>query len=129
MNALQICPIAETPDSVTLRRADFDAIRELLEDAADMTDIGAVCRKLDSGETGTLSAAVVNRLLDGEHPVTVLREYRGLSVSALAAAAGTSQSFVSEIEAGRKRGGVETLNRIARALSVPLDLLVPSTDH
>ncbi|MDG5493335.1 helix-turn-helix domain-containing protein [Niveispirillum sp. BGYR6] len=124
MNALHIRPIAETPDSVTLSRADFEAIQELLEDAADLADIEAVARKLDGGEAGTLPDNVVNRLLDGENPVLVLRQHRGLSALALAQAAGLSQSFISEIEAGRKRGGIDTLNRIAAALSVPLDMLV-----
>lgn len=124
MNALHIRPIAETPDSVTLSRADFEAIQELLEDASDLADIEAVARKLDSGDADTLPDNVVNRLLDGENPVLVLRQHRGLSALALAQAAGLSQSFISEIEAGRKRGGIDTLNRIAAALSVPLDMLV-----
>jgi DNA-binding XRE family transcriptional regulator len=124
MNALHIHPIAETPDSVTLSRADFEAIQGLLEDASDLADIEAVARKLDSGDAETLPNDVVNRLLDGENPVLVLRQHRGLSALALAQSAGLSQSFISEIEAGRKRGGIDTLNRIAAALSVPLDILV-----
>jgi len=46
MNAFTIRPIAETPDSVTLSRADFEALQTLLEDAADLADIEAVSRRI-----------------------------------------------------------------------------------
>jgi DNA-binding XRE family transcriptional regulator len=128
MNALHIRPIAETPDSVTLSRADFEAIQELLEDAVDLADIEAVSRKLASGETETLPNIVVNRLLEGENPVAVMRQYRGLSAAALARSTGLSQSFLSEIETGRKRGGIDTLSQIAAALSVPLEIIVGPSD-
>ena len=37
----QISPITETPDSVTLRRADFDALIAMAEDAIDNAAIEA----------------------------------------------------------------------------------------
>ncbi len=126
MKASAIRPIAETADSVTLARADYDALRELVEDAIDLADIEAVARRIQTGETGVLPASVVNRILDGEHPVAVLRELRGLTASELARRAGTSQSYVTEIETGVKTGGVETLRRLARVLDVPLETILPA---
>ena len=41
MNALTIMPLAETPDSVTLRRVDFEALTDLLVDAQDLADADA----------------------------------------------------------------------------------------
>lgn len=125
MNALPtIRPIAETADSVTLSRADFETLAELVSDAQDLADADAVKARLAVGETGTFPFAVAERLLDGDHPVTVLREHRAFTVRGLAEAAGVSPSNLSEIEAGKKPGSFDAMARVASALRVSLDLLV-----
>ncbi|NKN39477.1 helix-turn-helix transcriptional regulator [Agrobacterium sp. a22-2] len=53
-----------------------------------------------------------------------IRTYRGMTVSELAAAAGISQPYLSEIESGKKTGSVDVLKRIATVLRVDLDDLV-----
>jgi antitoxin component HigA of HigAB toxin-antitoxin module len=124
MNALPIRPIAETADSVTLSRADFETLAELVSDAQDLADADAVKARLAAGETETFPFAVAERLLDGEHPVTVLREHRAFTVRGLAEVAGVSPSYLSEIESGKKPGSFDAMARVAAALHVPLDLLV-----
>ncbi|MCW2239196.1 helix-turn-helix domain-containing protein [Azospirillum canadense] len=124
MNALPITPIAETADSVTLSRADFEALAELVTDAQDLADVDAVKARLAAGETEVFPFEVAERILDGDHPVTVFREHRGFTSRGLAEAAGVSQSYLSEIENARKPGSLDTMARIANALKVPLDLLV-----
>jgi DNA-binding XRE family transcriptional regulator len=69
-------------------------------------------------------AALARRLMAGEAPVRVWREYRGLSLQALAKKAAISASLLSEIEAGKKVGSVRTLAKLARALAVDIDDLV-----
>jgi transcriptional regulator with XRE-family HTH domain len=52
-----------------------------------------------------------------------LRERRtraGMTQQALAERAGLSVSFVSFLESGRKKGSLETYQRLARALGIPL---------
>lgn len=126
MSPFLIHPIAETSDSVTLSRHDFEVLTELVADAADLADIEAVKRKITIGETTVFPFSVAERLLDGEHPVRVLREFRGLGLRQLAAAAGVSPSYLSEIETGEKPGSVECIRRLAAALDVPMDLLAGS---
>ncbi|MGQ9366222.1 helix-turn-helix domain-containing protein [Azospirillum sp. ST 5-10] len=123
MNALPITPIAETPDSVTLSRADFEALAELVADAQDLADIEAVKARLSGGETEIYPFEVAERILDGDHPVTVFREHRGVTARGLAEAAGVAPSYLSEIENGKKPGSFDAMARIAEALKVPLDLL------
>lgn len=123
MNALPITPIAETADSVTLSRADFEALADLVTDARDLADAEAVKARLAAGETEAFPFEVAERILDGEHPVTVLREHRGLTARGLAEAAGVAPSYLSEIENGKKPGSFDAMARIAGALQVPLDLL------
>jgi hypothetical protein len=124
MNALPIRPIAETADSVTLSRADFETLTELVSDAQDLAGADAVKARLAAGETETFPFAVAERLLDGEHPVTVLREHRAFTVRGLAEVAGVSPSYLSEIESGKKPGSFDAMARVASALHVPLDILV-----
>ncbi len=65
------------------------------------------------------------RIFDGENPVKVLREWRGLTQTALAAEAKISRNYLSEIEGG-KSAGMETMARIAQCLGVLLDNLIPA---
>ncbi len=48
-----------------------------------------------------------------------VRDDAGLSQSALARAVGTSQSAISQIEAGERNPSFETIRQIARALDIP----------
>ena len=66
-------------------------------------------------------AELVDRLLSGEHPVKVWREYRGLSQRGLAARAGLNFAYLSQIETGARKGPVQTIRKLAEALSVDLD--------
>lgn len=65
--------------------------------------------------------AVADRLMAGDHPVKVFREHRGLTQKRLAAAAGVDAAYLSQIETGHRRGSIETLQKLARALNVDLD--------
>lgn len=69
-------------------------------------------------------ADFVNKLLDSDNRIGVWREYRGLTMSALAEAAGISQSYLSDIENGKKDGSVKVLKRIVQALNTDVDLIV-----
>jgi hypothetical protein len=126
MNMLPIRPIAETADSVTLSRADFEALTDLVTDALDLEDIEAIRRRLAAGEIETFPFELAERLLDGDHPVRVFRHHRGLGLRQLAAAAGVSPSYLSEVEAGAKPGSIAFMSRIAVVLDVSIDLLVKS---
>lgn len=49
-----------------------------------------------------------------------LRKARGLSRNRLAQMSGVSQSYLSDIEAGKKNPTVEVLNRLCKALEISL---------
>ncbi|WP_448190522.1 helix-turn-helix domain-containing protein [Azospirillum sp. sgz301742] len=69
----------------------------------------------------TFPDELAERLLNGEPPVKVFREHRGLTQKQLGEAAGLKQAYVSQIEAGSRVGTVDALKRIADALRVDLD--------
>jgi len=110
---------------VLLPRADYDRLVEASEQLADVTAYDEAKRRLAAGEDEMLPAAMVERLLAGENALRVWREHRGLSASELAARAGLSQAYVSQLETGKRDGSVAAMGALARALGVTLDDLVP----
>lgn len=128
MNAIH--PLAQTDDTVTLRRADFVMMLEAVEDADDSAALRtADGREREIGKTVAradhLPAALVRRLLAGEHPVRVWRERRGLSPQALADKAGMGRSYLVEIEGYKKPGSLAVYRRLAFALDLAVDDLLP----
>lgn len=117
-----ITPAGET--MVVLSQADYEALVDAASDAADGAAIRRFNERLASGEEELLPAAMVDRIIAGESPLRVWREHRSMTAKALADAAGIAPAFLSQIETGKREGGIETLKRIAAALNVALDDIV-----
>lgn len=103
---------------------DYEALAAAAEDidegeeaalAAEMQRL----RVTDRGEP--LGSAEFRRILAGESPIRVWREWRGVSLRALASRLGRSAGYLSDIEHGRKEGSMETLRAIARELGISVD--------
>ena len=112
-------------DTVTIPKAEYQRLCAVEEDLADVQAALAVQARIDAGKEEFVPEAVVSRLIDGEPPLRVWREHRGFSQSALARAADTSRVQIVDIEAGRRTGSVHTLRRLADALRIALDDIVP----
>jgi ribosome-binding protein aMBF1 (putative translation factor) len=98
----------------------FDAPRELAR-------TGRAPRRSPAPETKKLSPdSVVSRLLEGENPIRVWRQHRGLSLRSLAEQVATSPSALSDIESGKSEGRLSILHWIAGALDVGLEDLIPA---
>ncbi len=111
-------------ETVTIPRAEYEALLADRENLLDLTDAAAILARIDAGEE-TFSAPVVDRLIDRVSPLTVYREQRGLSKVALAAASGVNRMQIADIEAGRASGSAATLRKLADTLHVDLDDLIP----
>jgi DNA-binding XRE family transcriptional regulator len=101
--------------------AEYERLQGAAEALDDVRAFDAAKRRLASGEDELVPAAIANRLLDGENPVRVWRQHRGMSARALAERAGISAAYLSQIEAGRRDGSFATMRKIAAALGVALD--------
>jgi DNA-binding XRE family transcriptional regulator len=111
-------------DIVILARKEYDQlIAAAGEDAADAE---AARRALDRRKRGehSLTSAEMDGLLAAKTPLAFYRKRAGLTQARLAERAGIAQGFLSEIEAGRKSGDVQTLRKIADLLKISLDDLV-----
>ena len=110
------------PEYAILPWDEYQALATAAEEGEDMWLLAAV----DADETEEqLPAEMVRRLVAGESPVRVWREYRGLKGKELAQMAGIEQSYVSQIEKGKRTGSLDVMRRIAGALGVTLDDLFP----
>jgi DNA-binding XRE family transcriptional regulator len=117
-------PLKASRQSVTLARKDWDALVEALEDADDRRSIDEARARRAAGKDDALPVAVVKRLIAGENPTRVYREWRGLTATALAKSAKVAQPYLSAIETGTKPGSAAALKRIATVLKVDMEDLV-----
>jgi ribosome-binding protein aMBF1 (putative translation factor) len=120
-----IRPLAENGDTVLLRRADYEALVRRAEDVADAVQIRAAEARVAAGEDEYVPIELTKRLMAGEVPVRVWREHRGLSARAVAARAGISAAYLSQIETGKKPGSFDAMAKLARALGVDMEDLEP----
>jgi DNA-binding XRE family transcriptional regulator len=111
------------PEYAVIPYRDYLLMLELLEDKADAAMLAEFHEAYQSGRDFLVPAEIVRRELEGESPVKLWREHRGLTQQDLADKAGISKSYLSQIESGKRQGTVETLSAIARSLEVPLDVL------
>jgi DNA-binding Xre family transcriptional regulator len=116
----------DTTETVTLTRAEYEALIERLEDAEDLAAAASAEAResvlgKEKARADYLPIELVRRLSAGEHPVRVWRAHRGLGRDALAAAAGIAPSYLSEIETRRKPGSFGALAKLAAALHISLD--------
>lgn len=119
--------IIDTPGGermVVLPLEEYEQLCEAADDLADVQAYDEARRRLAAGEDELIPAEFANRILDGENPVRVWREYRGLSVRELAEKAEISAAFLSQIEGGRRKGSVATIKALAVVLSLGLDDLI-----
>jgi DNA-binding XRE family transcriptional regulator len=98
---------------------------ELAETLEDIRDYDATKAAIERGEEELIPSEVVYAILDGDNPIKVWREYRGLTQQQLAEAAGISTPYLSQLETGKRAGRTEVLLAIARTLKVDLDDLFP----
>ena len=102
---------------VTIPQAEYE---RLVADSEMLADLAAYdAAKAEAGEGMPL--AVFSRIVSGENPVKVIREWRGLTQAELARRSDLHRVQLHDIESGKSRGSVETLKAIAVALDVPLD--------
>lgn len=115
-------------DLAVLPRNEYDRLvalaAEAQEDSAASRIVRSSARAVKEGRELVLPKAVVDRLTGGENAIRVIREWRGMIQGELAVAAGISQNYLSEIENGRRKGPAELQKKFARALGVPVDLLI-----
>ena len=114
------------PEFAVLPFDEYKKLLQALEDARDVACIDDFYRKLAEGKEELVPSAIADRLLEGEHPVKVWREYRGLTLRSLADPCGVSDSAISQIERGKNSPSARLLQKLADALRVDMEALLPA---
>lgn len=104
--------------------AEYVQIAEEAEMLQDIRDYDAVKAAIEQGKEEVIPSEVTFALLDGQNPIKVWREYRGLTQQQLGEMVKISTPYLSQIETGKRIGSAEVLMAIAKALKVTLDDIV-----
>lgn len=112
-------------DYVILESAAYERLCAAAEDAADIATVAEYDARVAAGEEEEIPLAVIEARIAGDNPVRVWRKHRGYTLRQLAARAGISTSYLSQIETGQREGTLATMARVAAALGLDLDDLAP----
>ena len=115
-------------EMVTIPKEEYLRLKAIEEDLADLKSAADVLARIKTGTEELIPSAIVDRLLSGDAPLTVWREYRGLSQAELARQSGVNRIQIIDIEAGRKTGSAATLKKLATVLQVDMDDLFDASD-
>lgn len=111
-------------EMVTISRTEYDRLIAAAETLSDLDAYARAKARLANGDDELVPAAFADRMLDGESPVRVYRELRGLSGAELARRSGVNRVHLLNIEDGKSAGSIETMRRLADTLNVQIDDLV-----
>ena len=113
-------------DLAVLPRSEYEALVQALEEAEeDLADIAAYdAAKADPLGSEPLPVGVSQGIMKGNGLVKSLRLWRELSQAVVAARAGISQGFLSDIESRRRKRTPEVSRKLAKALEIPEHWLV-----
>jgi hypothetical protein len=98
---------------------------EEYEDLIDARRYEAAMRAIESGAAETLSSEQAEVYLAAPTPLAFWRERRGMSCAALAEAVSLPEPELMLIEAGKARGDISLYPRLAQALRVRIDDILP----
>jgi DNA-binding XRE family transcriptional regulator len=121
--SVQIIAKDGQPEWAVLPYAEYEILLEAAEMLADIRAYDDAKSAMAHGEE-ILPGELAFALLDGANPIMVWRKHRGLAQQDLASEAGISKAYLSQLEAGKRKGTTEVLTRVAQALRVDLDDLV-----
>ncbi|HEY5378047.1 MAG TPA: helix-turn-helix transcriptional regulator [Pseudolabrys sp.] len=110
-----------------LPRKEYEALAAKAAEADE--DIGSArlvarARKEIAAGVPLIPKKIVDRIVNGENPLRVLREWREMTQLSLSFKTNIGQGYISDLESGRRKGTTKSLKKIADAMNVPLELLV-----
>ena len=106
--------------------AEYQHLLTEVEEADDVRAAEAAERRRIAGEE-YLPVEMVDRILGGEAALRVWRKYRGLTLATLSEISGISTSYLSELESGNRQGKPMLWRKLASALGVTVDDILPDS--
>lgn len=110
---------------VILPEAAFDHLVALAEETRDTRTLAGSQARLAAGADEILSEADLDDLRRAPSPLAFWRGRRGLTTADLAGLGGVSDTVLTEMERGERGGDIVVYRRLAEALGVNIDDLLP----
>lgn len=101
--------------------------RQEYQDLLDARDHAAAMRAVAAG-ADTLTDAELDDYLAAPTPLAYWRKRRGMTQAQLAASLAISQPYLAQLEAGKRTGDVTLYARLAEALQLRIEDLVPDPE-
>ena len=105
-------------DTITLSKAEY-------QDLIDSRDHAIAMREVATGEMETLTEAEVDAYMAAPTPLAFWRARRAMTQTDLASRAGITQPSLAQAESGRKGLSAATYAKLAKALGVRIEALLP----
>ena len=123
---VQIIKQGDKPEWAVVPYDVYIQLVEKAEMAQDVQDYDSAKAALVHGDDELIPSEVIYAILDGANPIKVWREYRGLSQQELSEMIGISVPYLSQLETYKRKGSLDVLSAMAKALKVSLEHIVPS---
>ncbi|CAA2160888.1 helix-turn-helix domain-containing protein [Methylobacterium brachiatum] len=112
---------------VILPEVEFERLRELAEDTLDARAIEESQRHLSAGDEELLDEADLDALRAAPSPLAFWRAKRGMTVAALARDSAVPEGQLTTLETGAGTADPAVYERLARALDIAVEDLVPDS--
>lgn len=123
--------IIKNKDEVECAVIPYDEYLHLVDKAKMLDDIQDFDRfqsALAQGEEQLFPVEIVDKLLEGQTPIKVFREFRGMTQDELAKKIDISIPYLSQLETNKRCGSIKVLTDIAKELGITLDMILGDTD-
>jgi DNA-binding XRE family transcriptional regulator len=108
------------PEFAVLPFEEYETLLQRLDELEDAHDLQEY--RANPGES--FPAAFADRLLEGENPIKLWREYRGMTQGGLAEKVKVTVAHISQIESGKRECSVKLLRALSKTLAVDMELLL-----
>ncbi len=112
------------PEYAVLPYNDYLVLAEKAEMLEDIHTFDETKNLIASGDEELIPASIVNSLANGENPIRVWREYRGLTQQKVAEELGISIPLVSKLEVGKRKASIDVMKKLSLLLKVDIDYLI-----
>lgn len=126
MSAPQIIRTPSGEELVVLPRAEYEALLDRADHEAEDADDVAIydARKAELAAGGdVLPPEVSAAIVRGDSRLKAIRNWRDETQLHLSFKTGIGQGYLSDLETGRRTGALETIEKLAEALDVPVEWL------
>lgn len=102
----------------------MESYKELVDQIEELEDIKSYISSKNTSDEKLPFSLVEELILGEESKIKIMRKYRGYSVTKLAEKCSITESYLSQIENGKRKGTIDVYKRIAKELDIDIELIL-----